>query len=460
MQANGAAGWLPDLSMRTGPLYLQIADALERAMRDGRLMPGDRLPPQRHLAGMLKVDLTTVTRAYEEAKRRCLIAGHRARGTYVAANGANNAPMLDLSMNIPPPPEGIDLEELVRQGVENVLVRADQALLSNYHLEGGRVEDRQAGARWLAPMLGEVDPAHIVVAPGAQAALAGLMLALSRPGAGILTEPIIYPGLPAVAAQFGRRVVPVAADEHGMLPDAIEAACRAGNAQLIYLNPTLQNPNALTMPEPRRREVAALARKYQVPIIEDDPSWLVADDAPPPIAHFAPESVCYVSTLSKCLTPGLRVAFVVMREEGARARFVSSMRSFTLMAAPLTTALASQWIHDGSSGALLQGVRKETRARHCLARDIMAGLYEGASAGLHLWLRLPAHWSASQLARAAVRDGLVVTPGGVFSGANEVPNALRVSLGCIRDRERLVLALQRLTQLVRRPPNALDEAVI
>jgi DNA-binding transcriptional MocR family regulator len=460
VQADPTAGWLTGFTPQAGPRYLQIADALEQAMRDGRLSPGDRLPPQRHLATQLKVDLTTVTRAYEEAKRRQLIVGRKTQGTYVAAHGLMQAPLFDLGMNIPPPPEGVDLDRLFKQGLAEVLARADRTLLTTYHLGGGRLEDRTAGAQWMEPMLGKVDPAHVVVAPGSQTALAGLLLAATQPGSVILTEPIIYPGLPAVAAQFGRRVVPVAADEHGMLPEGIRRACRAETVHMIYLNPTLQNPNAVTMPEWRRKEVAALAREYRLCVIEDDPSWLVADAAPPPIAYFAPQHVHYISTLSKCLTPGLRVAFVTMSDPETRARFIAALRSFALMAAPLTTALATHWIRDGSAVSLLKGVREETRARHCLAREALAGLYEGAGTGLHLWLRLPAHWSASRLTRTAAKEGLVVTPAAVFSTAVDTPNALRISLGCIHDREQLMTGLQRLAQLVKHQPNAFDEAVI
>ena len=70
--------WLPRLAVHGGPRFLQIADALQAAVLDGALKPGDRLPPQRHLAAQLGVDLTTVTRAYDEARRRHLLEGRGA----------------------------------------------------------------------------------------------------------------------------------------------------------------------------------------------------------------------------------------------------------------------------------------------------------------------------------------------------------------------------------------------
>jgi DNA-binding transcriptional MocR family regulator len=449
-----------ELDRSAGPRYLQIADSLERAMFEGRLKPGDRLPPQRELAAQLKVDLTTITRAYDEAKRRNLVEGRGARGTYVSVPKVELAQVLDLSMNIPPPPAGVTFDDLLKQGVSQVLLRADNEQLMTYHLGGGSESDRTAGAKWLEPMFGWLDPEHIVVCPGAQAALAALILAHSAPGDVVLAEPTIYPGLRAAAVQFGRQLVTVETDAFGMLPDALEKACVQHQARLVYLNPTLQNPTTVTMPAQRRKEIAAIATRCGVRIIEDDPYWLFAESPPPPLTKFAPDHSYYVSTLSKCLTPGLRVAFVVLKDALERQRFISALRSFALMAAPLTTALATQWIFDGSAHQLFEGVKEEARVRHDLASQLLAGRADAVGSGLHIWLTLPSYWTSSDLARTAVAEGLAVTPAEVFSAAKAAPNAIRISLGSIQDRKRLSAGLRRLSQLLARVPRSLNDSVI
>jgi DNA-binding transcriptional MocR family regulator len=329
-----------------------------------------------------------------------------------------------------------------------------------YHLGGGSDADRAAGAVWLEPMFGRLNPARVVVCPGAQAALAALLLTLSEPGDVVITEPTTYPGTRAAAAQFGRKVVTVEVDEHGMVPDALEKACRLHPARLLYLNPTLQNPTTATMPEHRRKEIAGAAARCGLRIIEDDPYWRFAKGAPAPVAHFAPHISYYVSTLSKCLTPGLRIAFVLLPDTHARAGFLTALRSFALMAAPLTAALATQWICDGSANHLLAGVREEARVRNSLAQDILAGRSGTSGEGLHVWLTLPTYWSSSELARAAVAEGLSVTPAEVFSGGLPGPNAIRISLGGIKDRKRLAAGLRRLSQLLARRPSPFNDAVI
>jgi DNA-binding transcriptional MocR family regulator len=307
-------------------------------------------------------------------------------------------------------------------------------------------------------MFGHLDSRQIIVCPGAQAAIAALILALTEPGDVILAEPMSYPGLRAAATQFGRHIIAVEADKHGMVPEMFEEACRQHKPGLVYLNPTLQNPTAITIPERRRKELASIAKRCNVRIVEDDPYWLLADAPPPPLATFAPEQVVYISNLSKCLTPGLRVAFVLLRDPHERERFLVALRSFALMTAPLTAALATQWILDGSADGLMEGVRKEARLRHWMARDILAGRYNGAGDGLHVWLELPGYWNSSQLAHAADREGIAVTPAEAFATGSGSVNAIRISLGCIKDRGRLQAGLQRLSHLLARRPESFSAA--
>ena len=455
MQDEKPPLWLPRLDVHGGPRFLQIADALQAAMADGLLQPGDRLPPQRLLAAQLGVDLTTVTRAYDEAKRRHLLEGRGAHGTYVAAPKVELAPILDLGMNTPPPPDGVDFDDLLKQGLSQVLMQADAQLLMNYHLGGGSDADRQAGAQWLEPMLGYLDAEQVLVCPGAQAAIAATMIALTQPGDVILAEPTTYPGLLAAATQLDRRILAVDADAHGMVPEMLEQACRQHHAQLVYLNPTLQNPTTVTMPTDRRKALADVAKRCQIRIVEDDPYWLLADTPPPPIATWAPKLVTYIATLSKCLTPGLRVAFVRICDPHARERFLTALRSFAPMVAPLTAALATRWILDGSAMELVAGVRQEAQLRHRMAWNILAGRYSGAPEGLHIWLELPSYWSPAQLAHAASSEGIAVTPADAFATGSTVANAIRISLGSIQDRGRLQAGIQRLSHLLARRPESI-----
>ena len=187
-----------------------------------------------------------------------------------------------------------------------------------------------------------------------------------------------------------------------------------------------QNPTAQTMPEHRRREIALTATRCGARIIEDDPYWLLADNAPPPVAHFAPLHVYYISTLSKCLTPGLRTAFVLLPDVQRRDGFLAALRSFALMSTPLTTALMTQWIHGDSAARLLAGVQAEARARQYLASQIVARMHQIPCEGLHVWLTLPSYWTSQDFARTAGAEGLAVTSSDAFCVGPRPPNAIRI----------------------------------
>ena len=461
--ADPSVDWISRFTAHGGPRYLQIVGFLEQAIADERLKPGDRLPPQRMLADRLDVDLTTVTRAYGEARRRQLLEGRGAAGSFVAAPKVDLSQVIDLSMNIPPPPAGIDLDDLLRQGVSQVLMHSDVDLLMTYHLGGGSSADRAAGAMWLQDMLGPVDDDRVLACPGAQSALAALLLSQTRPGETVLAEPLAYPGLLAAAAQLGRRVVAVGVDHEGMRPDLLTTMVRKHGARLVYLNPTLQNPTTRTMPAARRAEIASVATRLDLRIIEDDPYWRFAAHAPRPLAHYAPRHVFYVSTLAKCLLPGLRTAYVLTPEGQAQDEVLAALRSFVLMSTPLTTALSTQWIHDGTAAMLAEGIRQEAWARQALALRTLGEEGPADSGGIHLWKALPEHWKGQDFVRKAREAGLNVVAQDSFQAGDGEPARsgaphIRLSLGRSRSRFELVHALRRLMELAHR--RSLRETVV
>lgn len=448
-ESDDAIRWIGRLDPAAGPRYLQIVAQLEQAVASGLLRPGDRLPPQRRLAEHLAVDLTTVTRAFGEARERGLIDAVTGRGSFISARQEQEGPPLDLSMTIPPAPKGLRLGELMQRGIAEILARSDADQLMNYHGGAGSLSERAAGAAWLAPLMGVVPPQRVAVVPGAQTGLNALLSLLAQPGDMILTEPLIYPGLIGAARQHGLAMVPVASDVDGPLPDALDEAASRYGAKLLALTPTLQNPTCITLPERRRQELVAVARRHDLILIEDDPYSLLARDAPAPLAALAPERTWHVATLSKVLTPGLRTAFVVMPEGTASAPFLAALRATALMPAPLMTALAAHWIRIGAAKDLLEGVRREAAERQLLARGILPATMQAHPHALHVWQPLPAHWGRERLIERAREAGLGVMAADAFITGGLAPDAIRIALGAIPERARLAEALGLLAELIR-----------
>lgn len=424
-----SARWLRRVERSGGrPIYLSVLDALQAAIREGELQPGDQLPPQRAVAELVRVDLTTITRAYNAARERGLLEGAVGRGTFVKARpDEDEAGRVDLSMNLPPPPQGVSLAALLKDATQAILERTDAATLMAYHPGAGTLRQKAAAAAWLAPMLEEVAPERVLVCAGAQTALAAILAAFTHPGEQVLVEPLTYPGFKLAAELRGVTLTPCPSDSLGIIPEALEAICRRRPPAAIYLVPTAQNPTAVTLSEVRRAQIAETARRHGVWIIEDDPYARLFDRPLPAIAAMAPDRTFHVTTLAKCLSPGLRTAFVVPPPAAAEP-LARSLRALSLTPAPLMTAVAASWIREGQADRLLAGVRAEARSRRALAAELLPQAI-GEPEGVHVWLDLPAEADAARVQTTAQASGVSLVTAEAFAVGERTRNGLRISLG-------------------------------
>ena len=436
-----SARWLKRTRDGEGPVYLRIVDALSAAIREGELQAGDQLPPQRTVAALLGIDFTTVTRAYAAARERGLVEGAVGKGTFVRGRSAEDeAGLVDLSMNLPPPPHGLSLAALLRETSAAILQRTDVAALMAYHPGAGSLGQRTAGAAWLAPVLGEVAPECVLVSGGAQTALAALLSMLLAPGDTLVVEPLTYPGLLALANRLGVRLAPCPVDGEGLLPEALERLCAAG-AKAVYLIPTLHNPTTTTMSPARRAEIARIARAADVWILEDDPYSLLLDAPPAAVASLAPERTFHVATVSKVLSPGLRTAFVAAPDAALADRLGETLRTLSQMPPPLMTAITASWIREGVAAAVLAGVTQEARARRALAAAVLPRAIGGPES-LHVWLDLPPDRDGEGFRDLGRRRGLSLVTAEAFAAGDPVRGGVRISLGGPARRTTLETALR------------------
>jgi DNA-binding transcriptional MocR family regulator len=440
----------------TGPLYLVIADAIGQAITRRELLAGDRLPPQRQVAEALGIDLTTVTRAYAEAHRRGLLDAKVGRGTFVRAESPLPEPgeplrgLVDMSMNLPPQPQLPSLRTLLQDSLAELLRGSDMRTLMTYRSGAGSLRDRVAAGAWLRPVMGEIDPDRILVCAGAQCALTALLTTLTRPGDTVLTEPLTYPGFRALAGQLGLRLVAVRADAEGLLPDAVDQACRDAQPKAIYCIPTIHNPTTATLPAARRQALAELAVRHGVPIVEDDAYGALPSQPLPAVTALAEGAGYYVGTLSKCLSPGLRTACVVAPGRMEARRLLEAVRATSLAPSPLLTSLVTRWIEDGSAVALRDAIRQEAVARQAIAREVLAGLDIAAHPeGLHLWLTLSDQWSHADFTAHLRQRGLALVASDSFAVATPAPNAVRICTGAAESREALRGALLAVAEAMR-----------
>jgi DNA-binding transcriptional MocR family regulator len=440
--------WAPNLTTSDKPHYLAIADAIAEDIRRGRLSASDRLPPQRKLARRLDIDFTTVARGYLEAQKRGLIESHVGRGTFVLRSArrrhssmSRHPEIVDLSMNLPPEPDDPELLDRMQDGIE--AVGRDLVSLLRYQGFGGVQADKDAASNWLSRRALVPPQDRLFIAPGAHAALLGIFGLLAKPGDVILSENLTYPGTRSIAAQLGLKLFGLPMDDEGIDAAAFAQACTRFNPKALYVNPTLLNPTTHTISEPRRLAIAEVARRFGVPIVEDDPYGFLPNGGPPPFATVASELTWHIAGLAKCLGAGLRIAYVVAPDVRSGWLFASAVRTATVMASPITVALATRWIADGTGDALLGAVRRESNERQRLVAAILPNRsIRTDPIGFHLWLSLPEPWTRSAFVGHMRSTGIGVVASDAFATEGPPPEAVRVCLGGPPDRSAVRSALE------------------
>ena len=455
--------WLPTLSEGTGPVYRRIVDALSSDIASGRLRRGQQLPTHRALAQALRIDLTTVTRAYGEARRRGLLDARVGQGTFVSETTTRatvdipHPVKIDLSMNVPPQPIEAHLDTRIAQGFASIQKEAGFSAFLNYQRPGGGDEDRDTAANWLRVRVPKAQPDRLIIYPGSQAAIFNVLLSLTSPGDVVLTEALTYPGIKAAAGKLGVRLVGVTMDEQGILPDALGSACRQHRPKAVYLVPTMQNPTTVTLSPSRRKAVAEIIRKAGTLLIEDD-AYGVLDPSVSPIANLIPERTYLAVSLSKCIAPALRVSFLLAPDVAAEQILRNNLQATTQMAPPLMVALVMHWLRSGVVDQIATAIRNEAMGRQQLAAKLLKGQsFAAHPKGHHLWLSLPRYWNRGDFVAHVLREGLAVVASEAFAvDQATAPHAVRVSLGAARNRTELGTALHLLSAALKAPPAAMQ----
>ncbi|MEO3813948.1 PLP-dependent aminotransferase family protein [Sphaerisporangium sp. B11E5] len=410
--------------------FRRIADVLAAEITSGRLRPGERLPPQRQFARRHGIAGSTAARVYGELIRRGLAVGEVGRGTFIRAAAPFSEPALaepararvDLELNFSMPPEQPALLAESLGGMLRPDVLADALAPMG---AAGTPAVREAAAAMLSRPGWIPGPGRLLIAGNGRQAIAAALAALVPAGDRLGVEELTYPLVKGIATRLGITLVPLAMDDHGVLPDAIRSA---GPLRAVYLQPTLHNPLGVTMPERRRAEIAATLRELGIHAVEDGIYAFLHEDRPP-LAAFAPEHVILVDSLSKRVAPGLTVGFAVT-PAAIGDRVASALRSGGWTAPRFAVEAATRWLTDGTVAALREIKRRDAAARQGLVREHLAEFaVEADPQAFHCWWRLPDPWRADTFVAAAARRGIAVTPGAAFTVVTaHAPNAVRLAL--------------------------------
>ena len=418
--------------------YLRFADRISDAITSGRLSPGQRLLPQRVFARRHGIAASTAGRVYGELGRRGLVVGEVGRGTFVRATpaapagralaepAATSAPRVNLELNYPSAPGQSELlapalTPLTRPDVLTAALRPAAAT--------GTPAAREAAAALLATEGWSPEPDQVLFTGNARQAIAAALTSLVRPGGRVGVEPLTYPLVKQIAARLGIVLVPLAADEDGLCPDALAAAHRSAPLSALYLQPTLHNPTSATTGGERRARLGRAVRELDLPVVEDRIWSFLQDGGPDPLAAHAPGLVHVVDGLSKRVAPGLTAGFLVVPAERVEA-VAAAVRSGGWSAGSFALEAAVRWIEDGTVGRLVAAKRADAARRQRLVRRHLGGFTVRSDPQAYFaWWELPAPWRADTCTAAAAAHGIAVTPGPAFAvDPGRTPDAVRLGL--------------------------------
>lgn len=458
--------WSPELENGAGPKYIALARALRDAIRNGDLAKGAQLPTVRDLAFQIKVTPGTVARAYQIATQEGLLQATVGRGTFVAAQNPRFGPRQPLYNERPktaaadivdlqsPQLPDVGQSEIFAEILQRQAQGMDRAWL-DYTRQSAEGPLRAAVVKWLAPrILGPVEADDVMLTLGGQNSLTLIMACCLRGDRPVvLTEDLAYPGFRYAARLSRADVVGVEMDHEGVLPHALEAACRRYGPQILCLTPEIQNPTTARMSLQRRQDIITIARRYDLQIIEDD-CYVPRQNDLPTLHALAPERVWFLGSLSKSISPALRFGYVICPTGMGEVGRLTAQHSFFALPLPLSSFVLDLF-QSGAGEQIFGAVQAAIDQRVQIFVNRLGGYDLRWQAGMPFaFLQLPSGWRASYFTRAAEESGVLIRSADQYALVHaRAPNAVRLAMACDQPLQAFDGALASLAGLLARPPS-------
>ncbi|KOO44212.1 PLP-dependent aminotransferase family protein [Priestia koreensis] len=431
------------------PKYQQIILYLKEKIANGEWPIGTKIPSQRVLAKQFDVNRSTVITALEELMADGLIEGQIGKGTVVINNtwtllATNSTPNWDsrVKSGVHKPSQKM-VQEINDKETDGTLIQLSKGELSpqlfplnkmkqvmnevtesitafGYEEPKGYLPLREAVVEYVKEADIHVSADSVLIVSGALQALQLISVGILEKSSTVLLEKPSYLYSLRVFQSSGMRLKGVKMDKEGICLDAVERSER--EARILYTNPSFHNPTGTLMTSDRRRGLLDLCEKKQLPVIEDDiyrELWL-GEHCPKPLKSMDRHGhVLYVGSLSKTLSPGLRIGWVI-GPEAVIERLADIKMQMDYGSSSLSQRVAAEWLSSGLYYRHVAEVRKELKKR----RDFVVHLvnqylnnmvtYEIPHGGLFLWLKINGIISMNDLYRKMLANGIVLNPGQMY----------------------------------------------
>lgn len=439
------------------PLYLQIANALEQDILSGEILPGHRLMSHRELAQITGVTVSTATRAYAEAENRGLIKTEAGKGTFVTDASPSVMPdtgtgaAIEMGVSMP-----LFLDE---PSIRPVLLKVAQdenvdALVKCF-APTGFARHREIAAAWLSRSGVNVTADSLLMAAGHPHGLFSIFYSVFERADKIAVCQLTNPILIALAARAGFDLMGVEMDEDGMLPEKLEALCRAENIKGIYIAPGVNNMSTKPMLPGRGEALAEVIKRHNLILIEDGSYAAPEIGRRAPMAALLPEnSICLLS-FSSVLFSALRVAFIHTPPRFCE-RLTRTIVANMWTVAPLCVALACECIENGMADRAVKQKRKEVARRVGVLREMLSDFDVSCSEdAIFAWLHLPESWTSQDFEFLAKKSGVNVFAADRLAVAGTPPlNYIRLSITGPPDMATFKKGLEILAGLLKREGDA------
>jgi len=451
----------------TGPkrLYEQVADGLESMIEAGTFRPGDRVPSLRHTSASRAVSLSTSLQAYALLESRGLIEARPQSGYFVRPrlSAAVTAPPVRTCRAAPtyvnigalaarvfeatldpriaplgaacPAPEILPTKKIGK--LVSTLARTAGPELNTYAFPPGRLELRRELARRTVDWRYPLAPADVAVTCGATEALLLALSTVTRRGDAVAVESPVYFGTLLLLEHLGLRAVEIpTGPATGLQLGPLARALERGGIKACVASPTCQNPLGVSMPAEARADLLALLDRSDVPLIEDDVYGDAFHGEPRPVPAKADDRrglVILCSSFSKLAAPGYRVGWIA---GGRYHERITRRQLTTTLALPALPQLAmAAFLRSGSYDQYRRRTRDLLARQVALGREAVARHFPAGTrvtrptGGLVLWVELPPSVDTVRLGDDALRAGISIAPGPLFSPSQEYRNCLRLNCG-------------------------------
>jgi len=451
---NYPMSWKPCLANAQGPLYKALASMLEEDIKKGELTPGTKLPPQRELADYLDINLSTVSRAFKLCEQNGFICATIGNGTYVSSDAGTNIflspnpdhlQVIEMGAILP----NAEPNKIIVEYMHKMLAEPDADKLFQYGITGGSSWQRDAAVKWMENANYKVDANQILFSGGGQNAIAAILASLFKAGDKIGTDPLTYPGIKTAAKMYGIQLVPIEWNEYEITGEGFINACKNDKIKGLYIIPDYHNPTTHIMSVKTRRMIAEVAKKYQIIIIEDAINTLLKENPLPPVVSFAPEQTVYVLSLSKIISPGLRLAYIAA-PDAYRKEIGAGIYNQNITVSTLLLELSSRLIHTKKADSIAAERRLYARQQNEIVNRYL-GDFEvlGEEFCPFRWILLPETFTGKSFEICAKNEGVQVYSGERFLvGNSQTRNAVRISVTAARNQVEFEEGIKRLKRIL------------